>query len=422
MKILKWLYPGIGIKRWLIFILLGLILFSAGIALLIRFNIISFLYYFLADIVAGRESLLILFASLLIIAGLLIIFWSFKRVLLNIAKNIVHEEEIVDRLYRKKILKKGPSIVAVGGGTGLSNLLRGLKKYTSNITAIVTVADDGGSSGRLRDELGMLPPGDIRNCLVALADTEPLMEQLFQYRFKNDGDLLGHSFGNLFIATMTEVLGDFEDAIKESSKVLAIRGQVLPSTNEDIRLAAYYEDSSCEIGESNIPVEGKRIKEVFLKPSNCQPTPQALNAIKNADIIVVGPGSLYTSIIPNLLVDGIPQAINESQARSIYICNVMTQAGETTFYSSSDHVKAIYDHVDQKIFDYIIVNKEKGSAGLARRYEAEGAFPVKVDKDLLKDHDLMVIEDELLADDDYLRHDPELLAEAIIRVLKGGDS
>lgn len=420
MNIWKWLYPGIGFKRWLLLALIGLILLSSGIAILARFHIVSYIesiiFKFIFLLTGQISSILnMIFAFIIIITGIIIIGLSFKKVTNRVSKEFSPHNEIVDVLYEKKVLEKGPDIVALGGGTGLSNLLRGIKDYTSNITAIVTVADDGGSSGKLRDELDILPPGDIRNCLVALADTEPLMESLFQYRFSDEGHLAGHSFGNLFIASMTQVLGDFEEAIKESSEVLAIKGQVLPATNEDIRLGAIYSDKSTKMGESAIPNEGKKIDKVFLDPS-CNMTDDSRQAIKEADIITVGPGSLYTSIIPNLLVDGMVEAIRKSQALKIYICNVMTQPGETTGYTVSDHLQAINDHVGEGLFDYVIINKGEGAANLARRYEKEGAFPVKVDKTELKKHDIDIIAKDLLTNEGYIRHDPERLAEVILSI------
>ncbi|MDI3548349.1 MAG: hypothetical protein PWR10_2001 [Halanaerobiales bacterium] len=420
MRIWKWLYPGIGVKRWIFILLVSLSLISAGVALLTGFYLVSFLEKGILKIITpltGRLSSIVntVSAIILIIIGLLGINWALQGVFNGLNEKLSHNE-VVDHLYQKKVLQKGPKIVALGGGTGLSNLLRGIKKYTSNITAIVTVADDGGSSGKLRDELGMLPPGDIRNCLVALADTEPLMEQLFQYRFSSEGHLVGHSFGNLFIASLAEVLGDFEEAVKESSKVLAIRGQVLPATNEDVRLGAVYTDRSRKMGESVIPEAGKRIERVFLKPSSCKPTADALAAIKEADIILIGPGSLYTSIIPNLLVEGIARAIKESPAIKIYVCNVMTQPGETTGYTVSDHIQAIFDHSMAGLFDYVIVNREESAANLAKRYEEEGAFPVKIDREKILKQGVKIVEGDLLTSEGYIRHDPVELAKTIFKI------
>lgn len=249
-------------------------------------------------------------------------------------------------------------IVVVGGGTGLSVMLRGLKELPMEITAIVTVADDGGSSGRIRNDLQMPPPGDIRNVMVALADTEPLLEQVLQYRFQNGNGLAGHNLGNLMIAALKDITGDFNHAIQYMSGVLAVRGQVLPSTGEEVNLCAVMEDGSVVEGESRIPQAGGKIRRVFLKPEVAHPLPEALQAIEAADGIIIGPGSLYTSILPNLLVKGMADAIRQSKAKKIYICNVMTQAGETDHYTAADHVTAIQDHVGEDFFDVVIVNKE----------------------------------------------------------------
>ncbi len=419
-KLKKWLYPGIGIKRWVFLLTLALVLISAGLSILIDFQVLSQLeakiIQFLSPIL-GRISygIDIVIAIILILAGILAINYSLRSALRKFYQ--LESHEFVDKLYEKKLLEKGPRVVAMGGGTGLSNILRGLKKHTSNITAIVTVADDGGSSGKLRDELGMLPPGDIRNCLVALAETEPLMQELFQYRFNSDGHLEGHSFGNLFIASLTDILGDFEEAIKESSKVLAIRGKVLPATNEDVHLGAIYTDKTRQMGESVIPDFDKQIEEVFLEPSSCQPTTDALKAIREAELIIIGPGSLYTSIIPNLLVEGIAEEIRKSNAIKIYVTNVMTQAGETTGYSVSDHIKAINKHSGGGLFNYVIVNKEEGSENLILKYKEEGAFRVNVDKKEIKDMGINIIEENLLSEQGYIRHDPDELAKIIFSIL-----
>lgn len=409
MKYLKLLYPGLGIKRWLFLVLLGIMLISFGIMIFFYEGIIF--YFSIIELNTGNLNFILGIGS--IILGIIIVYFSARKMIRAMTPEKIGDEELVNNLLEKKMLEKGPKVAVLGGGTGLSNLLRGLKKETSNISAIVTVADDGGSSGRLRDELGILPPGDIRNCLVALAERESLMERLFRYRFSSEGDLVGHSFGNLFIASMTEVLDDFEDAVRESSKVLAIRGQVLPATNENIRLGARYFDDSIQIGESVIPRSAKKIDEVFLKPAGCRATHDTIEAIKEAEIIVIGPGSIYTSILPNLLVNGITSAIRKTDAIKIYICNVMTQPGETDNYTASDHIEAIERHVDKGLFDYVIVNKEKGTDQLSRRYKEEGAFPVEVDDSLKKRDDLKVVSADLLTERGYIRHDPDRLAEVI---------
>ncbi|MCF6095978.1 YvcK family protein [Thermovorax subterraneus] len=309
------------------------------------------------------------------------------------------------------------NVVAIGGGTGLPNLLRGLKRYTKNITAIVTVADDGGSSGILRDELKMLPPGDIRNCLLALANTEPLMEKLFQYRF-NAGSLKGHSFGNLFLAAMTEILGDFELAIKESSKVLAVSGQVLPSTLSDVILAAEFEDGTVIKGESQIPKIRRKIKRIRIIPEDAKPLPEALEAIERADAVIIGPGSLYTSILPNLLIKDLADAVRSSRAKKIFVVNVMTQPGETDGYTAFDHVKTIIEHAGDNLIEYVVVNAEKIPEHLLLRYLADGACPVTCDEENIKELGCKVIYGELLGFADVVRHDPIKLAKVIIDVIK----
>jgi uncharacterized cofD-like protein len=419
MNICKWLYLGIGIKSCL-YIIVGFILINTGIVLLVGLkllnyseNIIYNLIFFLGEEISNIMYIII--ALLFIIVGIIFIIWALKSIVKDLLKDALPGKELLDVLYQKRVLQKGPKVVALGGGTGLSNLLRGLKDYTSNITAIVTVADDGGSSGILRDEFDMLPPGDIRNCLVALADTEPLMKELFQYRFISEGKLLGHNFGNLFIVAMSKVTGDFVDAIKESSKVLAIRGKVLPSTTENIRLGAVFVDKSVVMGESNIPCVSKKIDRVFLEPESCQPLSDTLNAIREADIIVIGPGSLYTSILPNLLVEEISNEIRRSRAKKIYVANVMTQPGETLGYTVSDHIRVIIDHVGRGLFNYVIANQEEGSSSLEKKYKEEGAFPVKVDRQQIEKEGIKLIESKLLIQEGYLRHDPWKLAKIILK-------
>lgn len=309
-----------------------------------------------------------------------------------------------------------PKVVCIGGGTGLPNLLRGLKYYTDDITAIVTVADDGGSSGRLRNELKMPPPGDIRNCLLALADTEPLMEQLFQYRF-NGGPFKGHCFGNLFLAAMTQMLGNFELAIKESSKVLAVRGRVLPSTLQDVTLEVLYDDGDKAYGESNVPNLEKTISKVFLRPSNAKPSKDALEAVENADAIILSPGSLYTSLIPNLLVKEIAESISRSKAKKIYVVNVMTQPGETQGYTASDHVKAVVKHSNKDIMEYVVINKEKIPERLLLRYHDDNAEPVFGDSENIEKMGYNVITDAIINHNNVIRHSPEKLARLIMEII-----
>jgi len=351
-----------------------------------------------------------------ILLSLVLLTYAGNRFIEKLNKEIYKDDDFVNVLYKKNQLQKGPNIAAMGGGTGLSNLLRGLKEYSSNITAVVTVADNGGSSGKLRDELNILPPGDIRNCLVALADQETLMEDLFQYRFYKEGDLRGHSFGNLYIAAMSEVLGDFEEAVEESSKVLAIRGKVLPSTNQNVNLGAVYVDKSSVIGESAIPNLNKKIEKVYLKPGSVSITQNTRRQLLQADYIVVGPGSLYTSLIPNLLIQGMVDAIKISDAKKIFITNVMTQPGETTGYSAADHLQAVYDHIGEQIFDYIIVNQNGSSQRILNKYAKEGAYPVENDTSRLKEFKINIVEGKLLKTGDLIRHDPQKLADIIVQI------
>lgn len=313
-----------------------------------------------------------------------------------------------------------PHIVAIGGGTGLPVLLRGLKKAPVDITAVVTVADDGGSSGRLRNDMQMPPPGDVRNVLIALADTEPLLEQVLQHRFTNGDGLAGHALGNLMLAALKEITGDFTQAIEEMSRVLAVRGQVLPASSQDVVLLAEMTDGTIIRGESQIPKSGKKIRRVFLHPPQPDPHDDALDAIAGADAIVIGPGSLYTSILPNLLVRGMAEAIRASSAVKLYICNVMTQPGETDGFTASDHVRAIYDHVGDRFFDTVIVNNAVPPPSIRRKYAEKGAETVLPDVDRLQKMGCHVIADNLLlyGRDSYLRHDADRLCRHILEQVR----
>lgn len=312
-----------------------------------------------------------------------------------------------------------PKVVIIGGGTGLSVLLRGLKKHPIDLTAIVTVADDGGSSGRLRDELNIPPPGDIRNVLAALSDVEPLLENMFQHRFSTANELSGHSLGNLMIAAMTSITGDFVHAVQEMSRVLNVRGKVLPAANQSVVLHAEMEDGTIVSGESKIPYSGKRIKRVFLTPGDIQPLPETIRAIRQADLIIVGPGSLYTSILPNLLVPQIGEEVCNAKARKVYICNLMTQAGETLDFTASDHVKAIYDHMACAFIDTILVNNEPIPEQIQEKYKEELAKPVVYDIDLLKSLGLNVIFDDIVTrEKGMIRHDTNKVADILSNLIK----
>lgn len=318
-----------------------------------------------------------------------------------------------------------PKIVIIGGGTGLSVLLRGLKYHPVEITAIVTVADDGGSSGRLRNEMHIPPPGDIRNVLAALSDVEPLIEDLFQHRFNGGNRLSGHSLGNLILAAMTTITGDFVHAVSEMSKVLNVRGKVLPAANKSVILHAEMEDGTVVSGESKIPYSGKKIKRVFLTPDDIEPLSESIEKIQQADMIIIGPGSLYTSILPNLLVPKIGEEVMKAKAKKVYICNVMTQAGETLNFTASDHVQTLYDHMGLHFIDTILVNNGDIPEHLKAKYAIELAKPVVYDTEKLSALGLSIIHDKIISyDNDVIRHDTTKVASLLYNLLledKKGD-
>jgi uncharacterized cofD-like protein len=317
-------------------------------------------------------------------------------------------------------------VVALGGGTGLSMVLRGLKEYVasskkeqagrpiSDLAAIVTVTDDGGSSGRLRREYRVLPPGDIRNCMVVLSKDEHLLGKLFQYRFPAGRGLAGHSFGNLFLTALTNVTGDFPEAVRVSARVLAIRGRIFPSTAQNVTLEAELEDGKTVHGETNISRSRKPIREVRLVPRRVRPLPEVLEAIASADLILVGPGSLYTSIIPNLLIQKVAQAIKRSRATCVYIANLMTQPGETQHYSVADHVRAIYEHTGKDLFDFVVINRSRVPSSLLRRYRAQSAEPVDPSFDKLDRMKLRYVTGDLLNHRGVVRHDQRRLARLLL--------
>ena len=359
-----------------------------------------------------------MFLSLImILLGFTLIYVSVRRFINYISRNRRKDCSKISENEANKI-KKGPKIVVIGGGTGLSTMLRGLKSFSANITAIVTVADDGGGSGVLRQDLGMLPPGDIRNCILALADTEPVMEKLLQYRF-TDGMLKGQSFGNLFLAAMDGISDSFEEAVKKMSDVLAVTGRVLPVTLQDVKLCAELEDGYIVKGESKIGQHNSfhkgKIKNVYLEPILVNPLQEAIDSILEADMIVLGPGSLYTSIIPNLLVPGIVDAIRKSNAIKSYVCNVMTQPGETEDYSAWDHVRALEKHSYKGIIEYCIVNSSGIPDNFKKKYYEDGATAVKLDSEVLERHGIKVIDDDFVCiNNNYIRHDTKRISQAIM--------
>lgn len=326
---------------------------------------------------------------------------------------------LVGGYLRKQQLARGPRIVALGGGTGLSTLLRGLKQYSSNITAIVTVTDDGGSSGRLSADLGIIPPGDMRNCLVALADAEKRMTDLFQYRFAaGSGALSGHSLGNLLLAGFVEQAGgDFDKALTLASETLAIRGRVIPSTTDHVTLRAVMEDGSELLGETSIVESDLLIRRIHLEPSTSLAHAAALEAIAEADLICIGPGSVYTSVVPNLLVPGIAEAIQQSSALKAYICNVMTQHGESDHFTAAEHVLAIHANVPSRVFDYVLVNTGTPTLGLLQRYQESGQELVIPDFERIKQMGYKPVTGNFMNETDYVRHDPMRIAARLIDLL-----
>ncbi len=399
MGMFKWLYPGMRVKRWVLLCCFGIILCSMGFALTIT--------------EIQKTS-----GSLVVLVGAGIVALSIRKIIKSVVTVLLpsRESELVNIMYQKRYLERGPRIVAMGGGSGLSVLLHGLKEVTSNITAVVTVADDGGSSGRLRSQFDMVSPGDIRNCLVALADAEPQMRELFQFRFQEGGEFKGHNFGNLFILAMLKVTGDFEKAIRESSKILAIRGRVVPSTLKKVTLMARHKDGTITEGESQIPKVASPIERVYLKPETCAATEDALQAIADAEVIVIGPGSLYTSLLPNLLIEDIAATLAASAAPKIYICNIMTQAHETDHLSAFAHVNAIAEHTRPDILSHVIINNGQISANILKKYAQEGAQPVVADADRIRGLGYTVIEANVAAATDMVRHNSRKIAKVVMEI------
>lgn len=423
MHLLKWLYPGMKFKRWLFLFAVGVILTGMGLAVVFNYKYLdSFeeLLFYMAYTWTGTYDYTVtaIVGSIVIVCGVMIMLLATRMIIRSLITVLVPDKSgrLVDMIYEHRRLDKGPNITVVGGGTGLSVLLRGMKEVTRNVTAVVTVADDGGSSGRLREEFNVIPPGDLRNCLVALADTEPMMEKLFQYRFTGNSDLAGHSFGNLFITAMTEVTGDIEQALKESSRVLAVKGRVFPATTAKVCLSATMDDGSVVDGESQIPLVHKRIKRVHIFPRQVEAVPSTLKAIREAEVIVLGPGSLYTSVIPNLLVEDIAKEIRESSAIKIYICNVMTQPGETDDYTASMHVRALIEHGGNGIVDYVLVNNKPISQEMQEYYAREGQYPVLVDENAIEDLGVKCFKSDIIDDSQMIHHDSLKLAHQVMEI------
>jgi len=415
---LRWLVPGMRVKRWIAVLIAGITLIGLGGAYLLRDlyavrSEIPWFYYVTLQFIPrwGRG---LLFGGVGLAAVVLGLVRFYQALLAPFVRP--GDARVVDALYRHRQRQRGPKVVAIGGGTGLSVLLRGLKEYTDHITAIVTVADDGGSSGRLRQELGVLPPGDFRNCIVALSDAEGLTSRLFQYRFGEGVGLDGHSFGNLFIVAMAEITGSFEQALVESSRVLAVRGRVLPATLQNVTLCADLreEQEGADAGwlrvegESSITKQVGTIDRVFLEPEEALAYPEAVKAILEADMIVAGPGSLYTSVLPNLLVPDVRRAVQAAEGVKAYICNVATQAGETDDYNVADHMQAIRKHVGGDLFPTVVANDQHVGSSAA----PSGADWVRIEPD--SDMGYEMVTGDLVDDEFPWRHDPRKLASVIM--------
>jgi uncharacterized cofD-like protein len=414
----RWFRPGLGLKRWLLLVMIGITFLGLGFAVILidlyRTNstnpiLLTFLAYASLRFIP-RLWRAVIFGGL----GIGSITYGIFRLNRSLLRPFLRpDSDVFDQLTKYQRRERGPHIVAIGGGHGLATLLRGLKVHTGNLTAVVTVADDGGSSGRLRESHGILPPGDIRNCLAALSNDEAMLTQLFQYRFSGSPDLEGHSFGNLFITALADITGSFEDAVVESGHVLSVNGRVLPSTLHDVKLVASMElpHSINEVrveGESKIPEMAGRVRRVWLEPDNAPAFPPVIKSILNADVIVVGPGSLFTSILPNLLVQDLLTAIHSSRAMKIYICNIATESGETDSYTCYDHVRALEGHVGEDLFDIILCNDNyEGAINPASKW-------VRADEKTLSDS--RSYSADLVDNEHPWRHDSLKLAQVIMDI------
>ncbi len=426
---MRWLQPGLVVKRWVVTSGLGLLIALLGAAVWADLQPI---YWTLAGIQWLLKNLTTVLpreitGPLVLAIGAGLIWLGQSRSFGTIQQALAPDKDtlLVDALAAQGRLNRGPSIVAIGGGTGLSTLLSGLKRYSSNLTAIVTVADDGGSSGVLRRELGVQPPGDIRNCLAALAREEPLLTRLFQYRFQAGGGLEGHSFGNLFLSALTSITGSLEAAITASGRVLAVQGQVVPATNADVRLWAELENGERIEGESRIGKAPSPIVRLGCIPERPPALPRALEAIAQADLIVLGPGSLYTSLLPNLLVPELVSAISRSKAPRLYICNLMTQPGETDGLDVGGHLRAIEAQlaslgVEERLFDGVLAQEVLAPSPLIDNYRLRGAEPVRCDVEALsaRGYDVMLAPLQGARPTATLRHDPRSLGQAVMRFYK----
>ena len=414
----KWLYFGLHIKRWLALILIGVIFMALGIAYLLKeaYEVFIFPEWVVTITLQWlprwiRGLAFIIFATSIILIGA----WKLNHSMVSTLLPNSKKNKVIDSIYETQTLKNGPKIAVIGGGTGMSMLLRGLKAYTSNLTAIITVADDGGSSGRLRKDLNILPPGDIRACISALASAEPLVAELFEYRFKSSNEeLAGHSLGNLLIAGMAEITGSMESGIQAISTVLDVRGTILPSTLEDIKVSAFSKNGKEILGESNIGNQNDPIEKLNIEPDAPKAYQEAVKAINEADALIIGPGSLFTSILPNLLIPDIQHAMVNSRGIKIFVTNVATQNGETNAFSAFDHFNTISNHIDNsQLLDIVLINDNSIDKPFPNNINSE---PVSIDIEKFP-KDTQIIQANLVNKENRYHHDSDLLAECINNII-----
>jgi len=437
LRALKWLYPGMRVKRWIAVIFVGVFLFNFGTALLI-FGLLSRDNRGLATKSYTYAALGFLVGGLFLLTGV----YRLMKSLAELLSQRSRDKDLVDVAFERRYLGLGPRVVALGGGTGMSTLLEGLKDYTARVTAVVSVADDGGSSGRLRREFDMLPPGDIRKCLVALSDESPLLGELMQYRFSEadagapalrappepgptepksseGAELVGHSFGNLFLTVLWRLTGDFGEAVRQAGRILSIRGRVIPSTLDRVSLVATYRDGTTVTGQRQISENAKPIDRVQLRPKPGPASRDILEAVEQADLIVIGPGSLYTSVLPNLLIEGVTEAIRRSAAAKVYVANIVSQEGETRGFSLKDHLEAIRKHTGVSPFDFVLVNSSGLPPPVLKKLREDGGAVVRYDPRDFEENGrgLRFAEEDLAGGEDVLRHDPRKLGRTLMALL-----
>jgi uncharacterized cofD-like protein len=414
-KILKWLRPGLRIKRWIAVLMLGMLFAVFASAL-------QFWYWIGTDKHDAGNALLIGSALGFVLSGFCLItgIYRLMKSMWGLVDRHGARKGLVEAAYERAVLAAGPKVVAIGGGTGLSCVLTGLKKYSRDITAVVSMADDGGSSGKLRQELGINPPGDVRKCLIALADEEPLMSELMEFRFP-ENELGGHNFGNLFLTALARIRGDFGEGVREANRILSVRGQVLPATLDRVLLVATHEDETKTTGQALISKTQKRIKRLELRPDPEPIAADIAKAIEDADLIVIGPGSLYTSVIPNLLIKGMCEALTKSKAKKVFVSNIMTYEGETRGYELVDFLKALDEHTyPHRVYDFVLVNDGKhGDTGIIAVKE-RNAHPVRYDKKMYEGGHVRLVEDDVVNPAYPIRHDTMKLAQALVDILKAG--